>query len=217
MKHDIKNLLFDLGGVILNIDYNRPVEEFAKLGAQHFEKVFSQSSQSPIFDRFERGEITPAEFRSHLRKYLPEKISDSEIDQAWCSILGDLPSKRIVQLKQLKNNGYRLFLLSNTNSIHIKGFTKYLDETYGKHLFKELFEKVYFSSQIGVRKPTKKVFEYVLKENDLKANETFFIDDSKQHVDGAAKAGLQTHWLQEPQTINDFFQDFPVVSLGRVQ
>lgn len=217
MKQDVKNLLFDLGGVILNIDYYRPVEEFEKLGATDFEEAFSQSSQAAFFDHFERGDITPAEFRKHIRKYLPEKVTDAEIDNAWCSILGDLPSTRIVQLKLLKNQGYRLFLLSNTNSIHIKAFTRYLDDTYGKHLFKDLFEKVYYSSQIGMRKPSKKVFDFVLKENNLKAGETLFIDDSIQHIEGAAKAGLQTHWLQEPQTINDLFQDIPMASPDKVQ
>jgi HAD superfamily hydrolase (TIGR01549 family) len=214
---DVKNILFDLGGVILDIDYNRPVEAFKKLGAADFEEVFSQQNQAKFLDQFERGEITPAQFRKHLRPYLPEKVTDAQIDAAWCTILGELPSQRIVQLKQLRKLGYRLFLLSNTNSIHIRAFTHYLDETYGKNLFKDLFEKVYYSSQIGLRKPTRKVFDFVMKENGIKASETLFIDDSLQHIEGAQKAGLHTHWLQEPQTINDYFKDVQPASPGKVQ
>lgn len=205
----VKNIIFDLGGVILNIDYHRPVAEFERLGARDFDEAFSQEKQAPFFNKFERGEITPAEFRKALREYLPEKVADSEIDEAWNSILGGLPSPRIVVLKMLKTMGYRLFLLSNTNSIHIRAFSQYLDNTYGKGLFKELFEKVYFSSQVGMRKPTKKIFEHVLKENDLNPEETLFIDDSEQHIEGAKKVGLKTHLLQEPETINNYFKELP--------
>lgn len=207
----VKNIIFDLGGVILDIDYHRPVTAFEKLGANDFDEIFSQKKQASFLNKFERGEITPAEFRKEIRSYLPEKVTDAKIDEAWNSILGELPSPRIVVLKMLKKMGYRLFLLSNTNSIHIKAFTQYLDSTYGKGLFKELFEKVYFSSQIGMRKPTKKIFEYVLQENELDPAETLFIDDSEQHIEGAKKLGLRTHHLQEPETINNYFKELPEV------
>ncbi len=213
----VKNIIFDLGGVILDIDYNRPVSEFQKLGAKNFHETYSQEKQAPIFNKFERGEITPAEFRKAIRAHLPEKVTDTEIDFAWNGILGELPSPRIVVLKMLKKMGYRLFLLSNTNSIHIKAFSQYLDSTYGKGLFKELFEKVYFSSQIGMRKPSKKIFEHVLKENNLACAETLFIDDSEQHIEGAKKLGMRTHLLQEPETINRFFKELPEVFPDTVQ
>jgi len=206
MVPDVKNIIFDLGGVILDIDYNRPIEAFKELGAGDFKTLYSQQSQASFFNKFEKGEITPAQFRKKMREHLPEKVTDEEIDAAWCSMLGELPSPRIVVLKMLAKMNYRLFLLSNTNSIHIRAFTKYLDDTYDKNLFKKLFEKVYYSSQIGMRKPTKKIFEHVLKENDLKASETLFIDDSAQHIEGAKKLGIQTHLLQEPDTINDYFR-----------
>lgn len=206
MVPDVKNIIFDLGGVILDIDYTRVEDAFKELGAQEFEHLFSQKKQASFFSAFERGEISPAQFRKELRALLPKNVSDEEIDAAWNAILGELPSKRIVLLKMLRKMGYRLFLLSNTNSIHIRAFTDYLDETYGKDLFKSLFEKVYYSSQIGMRKPTQKIFRHVMKEHQLKPSETLFIDDSEQHIEGAKKTGLMTHWLQEPETINDYFQ-----------
>jgi len=206
MNPEIKNIIFDLGGVILDIDYDRPVKAFKKLGAENFEQLFAQSKQIKLFDQFDIGEVTPAQFRKEVRKHLPEDVTDEQIDAAWNSILGDLPSHRIVVLKMLAQRKYRLFLLSNTNSIHVKAFTNYLDATYGKGLFKTLFEKQYFSNQIGMRKPTKKVFDHILKENGLKASETLFIDDSPEHVEGAKKAGLHGYWLQEPETINDYFK-----------
>ena len=217
MVPDVKNIIFDLGGVILDIDYNRPIEAFKKLGAGDFRTLYSQQSQASFFNKFEKGEITPAQFRKKMREHLPEKVTDEEIDAAWCSMLGELPSPRIVLLKMLAKMNYRLFLLSNTNSIHIRAFTKYLDDTYDKNLFKKLFEKVYYSSQIGMRKPTKKIFEHVLKENDLKASQTLFIDDSTQHIEGAKKLGIQTHLLQEPDTINDYFRGLSEVFPDKAQ
>lgn len=217
MIPDVKNIIFDLGGVILDIDYAKPVEAFEKLGARNFESVFTQKQQAEVFSQFERGDITPALFRKKLRAYLPEQVSDQEIDDAWCTILGELPSDRIVLLKMLKRMNYRLFLLSNTNSIHIRTFTAYLDQTYGKNLFKSLFEKVYYSSQIGMRKPTREIFQHVLEENDLKAEETLFIDDSIQHIETAAAMGFKTLLLKEPETINSYFKELPEVFPDTVQ
>ncbi len=217
MIPDVKNIIFDLGGVILDVDYNRPVEAFQKLGAKDFDEVFTQQHQAEFFSEFERGEITPAQFRKKLQKYLPEQVTDEEIDEAWCTILGELPSHRIVLLKMLARMNYRLFLLSNTNSIHIRAFTTYLDETYGKNLFKQLFEKVYYSSQIGMRKPTREIFEFVLNDNDLKASETLFIDDSIQHIEAANEMGFQTGLLQEPETINDYFKGLTEVFPDKVR
>ncbi|TVR40186.1 MAG: HAD family phosphatase [Cryomorphaceae bacterium] len=209
MPTQIKNIIFDLGGVLLDVDYHKPIEAFEKLGATGFEKVFTQASQARFMSQFERGEIAPAEFRKEVRRFLPEGVTDYQIDEAWNSILGTLPEDRIVLLKMLKNKGYRLFLLSNTNSIHIKAFQRYLQDSYGPSALERIFEKVYFSSRIGMRKPSQKVFDFVLRENNLQPEETFFIDDSEQHIEGAKKTGIHTHWLREPETVLDVFKDFP--------
>ncbi len=213
----VKNIIFDLGGVILNIDYNKPVLAFEQLGAKDFESLFTQQNQSEVFSQLERGEITPAQFRKKLREYLGAEVTDNQIDDAWCTILGDLPSDRIVLLKMLKKMNYRLFLLSNTNSIHIRGFTEYLNKTYGKNLFENLFEKVYYSSQIGMRKPTKKIFQHVLRENNLTPEETLFIDDSAQHIETASAMGFKTLLLKEPETINSYFKEITAAFPDKVQ
>lgn len=209
MHGRIKNIIFDLGGVLLEVDYQRPAAAFEALGAKNFETVFSQKSQAMFMSRFERGEISPEAFRKELRKYLPHEVTNAQIDSAWNSILGELHEDRVVMLKLLVQKGYRLFLLSNTNQIHIKAFKKYMDETFGQGLLEDIFEKVYFSSRIGMRKPTKKIFQHVLRENRLKPEETYFIDDSLQHVKGAELVGIKAHWLAEPETIIDHFRDIP--------
>lgn len=199
MKNSVKNIIFDLGGVLLNIDYNAPIREFKKLGITNFEELYSKASQKRLFDEFETGKISPADFRNNIRRLSNSNHSDSSIDLAWNSILLDFPIENKELLSTLKLN-YRLFLLSNTNDIHIACFEQNLVNTYKTNFLPDVFENIYYSSRIGLRKPAVEAFEFVLVSNNLKASETLFIDDSIQHIEGAMKAGLNTHWLDLKQT-----------------
>ncbi len=201
----IKNIIFDLGGVILNIDYQLTSKAFKASGISNFDEIYSQARQNNVFNDFETGEISTNEFRSYLKSF-NSKLTDKEIDFAWNSMLLDLPAKRITFLKELKEN-YRIFLLSNTNEIHVKAFTKYIDKEFGQGLFENLFENHYYSNEIGHRKPNKSAFDYVLAKNGLQANETLFIDDSKQHVEGAKKAKINAALLNKDKEISTLFLD----------
>jgi putative hydrolase of the HAD superfamily len=192
----IKNIIFDLGGVILNIDYDLTKQAFEKFGVKDFDKIYSQSAQQKLFDDFETGKISASFFRRELKKIIPQKISDEEFDQAWNAMLLNLPAERIKLLEKLKMK-YRLFLLSNTNEIHFKAFSNYLQKTFGFKSMKHIFEKEYPSYKIGMRKPDKKVFELVLRENNLCPKETLFIDDSIQHIEGAKKMGIKTLFIEK--------------------
>ncbi len=195
IQKNIKNIIFDLGGVILNIDYNKSAEAFKKLGLKNFDKLYSQSKQNHIFDNLEIGKLSANGFRNYIRKNVAHlTLSDQSIDSAWNAMLLDLPKERI-QLLQSINNDYRIFLLSNTNEIHVKKFTDYINKTFSPNLFQELFEQYYYSNEIGMRKPNVETFQHVLLSNNLKAKETLFIDDSVQHIEGAKNAGLQSYLL----------------------
>lgn len=194
MENPVKNIIFDLGGVLLNVDYEAPVKAFAQLGVTEFESLYSQAHQARIFDALETGELSPDGFRQYIREKSGLPLTDAQIDGAWNSILLDFPADRAELLYALKDK-YRLFLLSNTNNIHITAFEKILEDTFGKNIFSEVFERYYYSSSLGMRKPDVAVFEKVIQLNDLCAGDTLFIDDSAQHVNGAKKAGLQTLWL----------------------
>jgi FMN phosphatase YigB (HAD superfamily) len=185
----IKNLILDFGGVLLKIDYDAPVREFRKLGIENFQQLFAQASQSTLMDDFEKGNITEEEFRNEIRKILGKEISNEEINFAWNSVLSYFPEEKMKLLNLLKVK-YNLFLLSNTNEIHIKEFEKSISEKYGSNYFHSQFEKIYFSSRMGMRKPDGEIFEFVLKENNLKPAETIFVDDSIQHILGASKLGI---------------------------
>lgn len=200
----MKNIIFDLGGVIINIDYNLTINAFKKLGVQNFEHLYSQAQQAKLFDKFETGKISPQEFRKEIKKLLPPKISNYEINKAWCAMLLNFPPERLLLLENLKKK-HRLFLLSNTNKIHISEVTKILKSENHWKIWNKIFEKKYYSHKIGMRKPDKKVFEYVLNENNLKAEETLFIDDSEQNITGAKKAGIKTYFLKKGEDILSFF------------
>lgn len=189
-----KALILDFGGVLLNIDYDAPIKAFAALGIANFGSHFQQASQSDFMDRFEKGECTNEEFRNHLRTYSKKELTDQQIDEAWNCILKDLPEDRMKLLEQLSKK-YALFLLSNTNRIHIKSFENSMAKHYGENYFQNLFDRIYFSSSIGMRKPDLEIFEFVLKENNLNPEQVCFIDDSIQHVLAAKITGINSFHL----------------------
>lgn len=200
----IKNIIFDYGGVILNIDYTLAEQAFEQLGIKDFEKLYSKATQSELFDAFEKGLISSAQFRDEMRKYIGRPVTDDQIDAAWNAMLLDLPKERIDLLDRLGKT-HRLFLLSNTNAIHYAAFTSYMKKTFKRDIFSEVFEKAYVSHHVHLRKPDKEIFDLVMWENKLSKEETIFIDDSIQHIEGAGKAGLKAIWLEKGKTILDIF------------
>ena len=199
----VKNIIFDLGGVILNIDYKRTAKAFKEIGVINFDEIYSQAKQDQVFDKLETGELTPDEFREYMKEIVPS-LQLSAIDKAWNAMLLDLPAQRINLLKELKKK-YRLFLLSNTNEIHIKCFRKIIEASYGENIFDSIFEHQYYSSDIGLRKPNADCFQYVLEKNGLEASETLFIDDSIQHVEGARKLKINAYYLIPGEDITALF------------
>lgn len=197
--NSVCNIIFDLGGVVLDIDYNLTRAAFINLGFKDFETIYSQLKQELIFDLFETGRITASDFRDVIRNYAEKTFTDSEIDAAWNAMIIRLPQERVDLLRKLKKHS-RLFLLSNTNEIHEKEFLQTITTAFGKNILPELFEKVYYSHHSGMRKPDVEIFKLILQENKLLAEETLFIDDSPQHVEGAMRAGLQAMLLDHSKT-----------------
>ncbi|MBN1199224.1 MAG: HAD family phosphatase [Bacteroidales bacterium] len=203
-QRDIRNIIFDFGGVICNIDVSITEQAFIELGIRQFDRAYSVTERDSFFGSFETGKITPHQFREALKPYFDKPVTEEEIDKAWNALLQDIPASRIDLLRTLSPH-YRLFLLSNTNEIH---YTKYLNDlqaTYGVSGFGELFEKAYFSHQIGLRKPFPDVFDFVIHDAGLNRNETLFIDDSPQHIEGARKAGLLAYHLADDEDITVLF------------
>ena len=186
----IKNILFDLGGVLYHIDYELTIKAFEKLGTKNFHEHFSQQQQNNLFDRLETGKVSDEDFIREMKVLLPH-CNREEIINAWNALLIELPQENIRLLQDLSKQ-YRLFLLSNTNSIHINRINKLLYKDYNLKSLDPLFDKVYLSHQIGMRKPNSETFEWVLKDAGILAQETLFIDDSIQHIESANLLGIQT-------------------------
>jgi FMN phosphatase YigB (HAD superfamily) len=203
---DFKNIIFDFGGVIIRIDYNRIPIAFREFGLENFETIYSKFHQSPLFDDFEKGIISARQFRDRIRELSGLTLTDDQIDHAWNAILIDIPKKNMEVLMRLKKN-YRTFLLSNTNEIHEKGFMEIIKRDCGKNILEEAFEKVYLSHRMQMRKPDAETFEKVLNENNLLHGETLFVDDSIQHIEGAKKAGLQTLFVEKGKMVADYFKE----------
>ena len=197
-----KAIIFDLGGVILNIDYKLTIAEFEKLGVKNADSFYSKKVQDPIFDKLEAGAISPKEFLEQLQKEC-DNASIELVENAWNAMLLDLPQSRLNYIKTLKNN-YQIFLLSNTNAIHIRAFKNKIGAEKWK-AFSSVFDKMYLSHEIGLRKPDKEAFQIILEENKLKPNEVFFIDDSPQHIEAAKKLGIHCHYLVEGVEICSLF------------
>ena len=197
-----KHIIFDLGGVIINLDYQATVRAFSELCGRDMTEAYGKHKQAPLFDDIETGKISPADFREGLRNIFEIQASDEEIDLAWNKMLLDIPQERIDFLKEIGKQ-HRIFLLSNTNAIHKEAFEAILQQSSGLEKLDVLFEKCYYSHETDDRKPHPSIFEMVLKENGLEASETLFIDDSIQHIEGANSVGLQTIHLEAPTTVLD--------------
>jgi epoxide hydrolase-like predicted phosphatase len=201
---EVKNIIFDWGGVITDLNLDSVIEAFKNLGYHHFDEAFTQDMDRNYFLRFETGKIQETEFLKILHQHLNRDVTDQQILEAWYAILGDLPAERWTILTEVKKT-YRIFLLSNTNSLHVSYYSRKLEKQYGKNGFERLFEKVYYSHQLGMRKPDRNIFKYVLQDSRLVPHETFFIDDNPENITAAREFGIIAYHLAAPATLTDIF------------
>jgi len=194
----IKNLIFDLGGVILDINPQLTIEAFRKMGLDRVPEKEAEELQVNILHKVEKGASTPEEFRNNIRQIIGNHVSDLSIDNAWTAMIIDMPVERIRYLETLKKS-YRTFLLSNTNEIHRELFHRMFQNDNG-YSFYELFEKNYYSHQMGLRKPDPEIYRVVLEENGLIPQETLFIDDMQINTEAAKSLGMHV-LLLEPGTL----------------
>jgi glucose-1-phosphatase len=188
----IKNIIFDYGAVIFEIDHQRTTDAFRELGVHHANDFFSEKEQIDLFDRFETGAISADDFRNSIRSIVGRDLSDQQIDAAWNKMLIGVPPENFELLRKIKEK-YRSFLLSNNNEIHYNWIMNYLKLEFnlpdGMNSF---FEKDYYSHLMGMRKPNKEIFEFVLKTHQLIPSETLFIDDGEKHIKTAKELGMNT-------------------------
>jgi FMN phosphatase YigB (HAD superfamily) len=209
---NIKNIIFDYGNVIFEINFEKAQQALQELGITDIENFFSHKKHHPIFNAFERATISPAEFHAEIRQAAGKpELTDQEIDAAWNSLLiGTPPGIHEILLKVKEK--YRTFLLSNNNEIHYDYIVDYLKREYDMDNLSSLFEKAYFSQHMFLRKPDVEIFLQVIQENKLNPEETLFIDDSPQHIEGAKKAGLHTLLMDvHPKELEAFLKSHDLI------
>jgi FMN phosphatase YigB (HAD superfamily) len=200
----VRNIIFDWGGVITDIDFTLTVEAFRKLGCDSFDDFFNKHPQNDTFKKFEAGQIGPQSIYEILREAIGLNVTEEQLKEAWCAMLLDTPRERIELLRKLGEQ-YNIYLLSNTNIIHVEYYLEVLNRTYTLD-FKSLFKKVYYSHEIGMRKPDIKIFKLVIGDNNLDPAKTLFIDDTEINTIAAAKAGMRVIYLTEGLTMEKIFK-----------
>ncbi|KAF9972237.1 hypothetical protein BGZ73_004677 [Actinomortierella ambigua] len=189
----VKNLIFDLGNVLLRLDQQATSRAFINLGATSFPTLAQHGSHATLVD-YETGKITEEEFRQKVRAAvgLPATVTDQEFDTAWNAMLLDFPKDRLELMRTLRRDyGYKVYLLSNTNALHIAHVDKICLQSYPEDSLHPFFDKVYYSHEIGSRKPSKEAFDHILQDQGLLAGETLFLDDMPENVQAAKDCGLQ--------------------------
>ena len=199
---ETKNVIFDLGGVLLNIDYNKTTDAFKELGFTDFESMYSMLKGNNIFDNLETGHISENDFYGYMLDAAKGSVTKDQVEEAWNAMLLDFRAESLGFLDEL-NKKYRVFLLSNTNIIHKRAFDNILGSQTGLSSLDEYFDKAYYSQQVGLRKPHAAIFEFVLKDAGILAGETFYIDDLYPNIETASSLGFRTHLLKPGERIED--------------
>ncbi|WP_337044843.1 HAD family hydrolase [Emticicia sp. 17c] len=198
-----KAIIFDFGNVIINIDIPRTFQAFATLTGKKQAVIEKLVVDNQLFRRYETGQFTDIEFREIVRQTVGFPLSDVEVDRAWNSLLLDIPTERIELLKELRKE-YPIYLLSNTNNIHIEASNNYLKKNFGLRHLDELFDRLFLSYEIGMWKPDADIYHHVLETIKLKPHEVLFFDDNHHNIEAAKAIGIQTILVEPPTSIIEY-------------
>ena len=198
----IKNIIFDLGGIFINLNFKLTEQAFIDLGITEFPRMYNQHHSNDLFEQLETGMISANEFYDAFRQESQSQLTTEQIKIAWNAMLLDFPPERLQWLDTIRQK-YKVYLFSNTNRIHYEAFMEILSRKNGCTDFNKYFLGAYYSHEMGLRKPYIASFQKILEEQKLLAAETLFIDDTATNIEGAQKVGLQTIHLVAPQTVLD--------------
>jgi FMN phosphatase YigB (HAD superfamily) len=201
----IKNIIFDLGGVLLNINPMLTVKALTGMGVQDMMEVHERLMKAEVYQRFDSGRSTPDQFREDIRRHCGLPLNDEQVDEAWNALLLDFPASRVEMMHEISPN-YRLFLLSNTNSIHFETYTRAFRESH-KVEMESLFERLFLSYELGSHKPDPEIYIRVMQLGSFNPAETLFIDDSLTNAEAAAKAGWVAFHLKEGMEVTELFKN----------
>ncbi len=205
MTH-IENIIFDFGGVIHDIRYENVEEALMKHGIRDIGRFYSKDFQTREMDMFEKGLMSPTEYRDYIRSLASIQLTDVDVDDIVNAILIDVPKERVELLLKVRHN-YHTYLFSNTNQINYDCFSARLKEKFGFDIFKECFDDAYFSHEMHCRKPSPEGFRRIIAEQHLDPGLTLFIDDIAKNLEGAEEVGLIGYHLSEGSIVDLFDND----------
>lgn len=208
---EIKNIIFDFGGVIYDICYENVAETFKKYGIGEIGDFYSRTFQTPEIDQLEVGEISAQAFRDYVKRATGNRLDDAAVNDIFNSMLLGLPQAHVELLLALKGK-YKLFLFSNTNEIHCDFFREQAKKTFDFDVFDTCFDACYFSHIMHKRKPHVDGFLQILEEQDLKPEETLFVDDIATNLEGATQAGIRTYHLHNEDISAMFDENYNLTS-----
>lgn len=199
----IKNLIFDLGVVLLNLNRQACMQAFKDLGIENIEEMTSVALHKGIFGDFEKGTLTLSEFYRQVRSLAGSPIDDELIRDAWLKMIEEIPAFKLDKLIELQDH-YRVFLLSNTNELH---WQYCIQNTfpYKGYQVEDLFEKIWLSNEIHLLKPSREIFDFVLKDAEIKPHETLFLDDAPANCEAARQLGIKTYQPIEKEDWSHLF------------
>jgi len=203
----IKNIIFDLGGVILDLSVDHTLQSFSDLSGLKKNEVEKIFHSTPEFLVYEKGGITDDEFRDVVRHVYKINASDAALDKSWNAMLRGMPLDKLALLDKLKTK-YNVFLLSNTNNIHLDYINRIMmPSVSADRVLDDYFHRAYYSHLMFMRKPDAEIFERVLSDNGLDAAETLFLDDNASNVAGAESVGIQTVHVTSPNLMLEYFNE----------
>ena len=196
----IQHIIFDLGGIFLNLDYKRTSVAFQQLGVTNFDELFTQHHANPLFSQLETGAVSDTDFYHQIRTITQLPLTDLQIAEAWNAMLLNIPAERITWLQQVAQQ-YTIYLFSNTNTIHYEQIQAICKRDLGTIHFNSLFQFAGYSHLLGFRKPHVNAFRTYLERLQIPPETTLFIDDTPGNIQGAAEAGLHTLLLAPPREV----------------
>jgi putative hydrolase of the HAD superfamily len=187
---EIRNIIFDLGGVLMDLYVERTYKAFQSMGFTQ-DILQHDRNHKNIFFQFEIGAVTPEQFRDEIRELIGNRYDDDHIDRAWNAMIGGFRKEKIEFVKKLRPQ-YRTYILSNTNQMHEAFYNRLIRLEYGLKSLNDIFDRVYYSHHIHLAKPDPAIFKYVLDENGLTPEETLYLDDTMKHLEAASALGIKT-------------------------
>lgn len=203
---DADFLIFDLGNVIIDIDYHQSLRLIKGEVPETLHSKVDVFYQTDFHKSYEKGHIDSSTFRNEVRNYFEHSWDDQKIDELWNSLLGKIPSERLELVSKLRQN-YQVGVLSNTNEIHIDAVYDILRADFGLNSFDPLFDRVFYSHEMGLAKPSAAIYEQMLLELGTTADRVIFFDDLEANVKGAAALGIRAIQVTGPRVLFDFFGD----------